>query len=273
MTRDKMGRVNFFYLNRDNCWRDFQWQGLELEANGTLRLASLPSVIEPSPSLAEPAIPDAPAGVAIGGDGTLYFTDPTHHLLWRIDPCDRSRTPIPCLGSEGSQATQFRQPRGVLFHPIRQAIFVADSGNHRLQIFHPHSFQLLGIWGQSDMVSEPQPSAEPGRFNTPWTLACDVAGNVYVVDYGNQRVQKFDLSGNVIESFWDAVRAETTLQQPSDIAVVQQGGATQVYIWHYNLMKTLPNQNKDKRSLRLRFGTLKGEPHEDCKQLYASMPM
>ncbi|RUR74501.1 phage tail protein [Chlorogloeopsis fritschii PCC 9212] len=237
MTRDKMGRVNFFYLNRDNCWRDFQWQGLELEANGILRLASLPSVVEPSPSLAEQPIPDAPAGVAIGGDGTLYFTDPTHHLLWRIDPCvraaclwHRSRTPIPCLGSEGSQATQFRQPRGVLFHLLRQAIFVADSGNHRLQIFHPQSFQLLGIWGQSDMASEPQPSAEPGHFNTPWTLACDVAGNIYVVDYGNQRVQKFDLSGNVIESFWDTLRAETTLQQPSDIAVVQQGDETQVYI-------------------------------------------
>jgi phage tail-like protein len=232
-----MGRVNFFYLNRDNCWRDFRWQGLELEANGTLQLASLPSAVEPSQSLTEQAIPDAPAGVAIGGDGTLYFTDPIHHLLWRIDPCDprsapvgnRSRTPIPCLGSEGSQATQFRQPRGVLFHPIRQAIFVADSGNHRLQIFHPHSFQLLGIWG-ADIASEPQPSAETGRFNTPWTLACDVAGNVYVVDYGNQRVQKFDLSGNVIESFWDTLRAETTLQQPSDVAALQWGEETEIYI-------------------------------------------
>lgn len=246
MTRDKMGRVNFFYLNRDNYWRDFQWQGLELEANGTLQLASLPSAVEPSQSLTKQAIPDAPAGVAIGGDGTIYFTDPTHHLIWRIDPCDprwrspsfgrsapvgnRSRTPIPCLGSEGSQPTQFRQPRGVLFHPIRQAIFVADSGNHRLQIFHPHSFQLLGIWGQSDMASEAQPSAELGYFNTPWTLACDVAGNVYVVDYGNHRIQKFDLSGNVIESFWDTLRAETTLQQPSDIAVVQREDETQVYI-------------------------------------------
>lgn len=229
MTRDKTGRVNFFYLNRDNCWRDFRWQGLELEENGSLRLISLPSAVEPSQILAERAIPDAPAGMAIGEDGTLYFTDLTHHFIWRIDPCDSSRTPIPCVGSEGIQATQFRQPRGLLFHPIRQALFVVDSGNHRLQIFHPHSFQLLGIWG-SDMAGEPQPSAETGRFKTPLTLAGDVAGNIYVVDYGNQRVQKFDLSGNVISAFWDAVRAETTLQQPSDIAAIQRGEETEVYI-------------------------------------------
>lgn len=33
---------NFLYLNRDNRWPDFAWDGLELRQGGALQLFSLP---------------------------------------------------------------------------------------------------------------------------------------------------------------------------------------------------------------------------------------
>src|SRR5947207_787723 len=63
-----------------------------------------------------------------------------------------------------------------------------------------------------------QPSSNPGEFKTPWTLAGDSAGNVYVVDYGNKRVQKFNVLGQVVPGFCDNVQASGVLKEPIDIA-------------------------------------------------------
>ncbi|MBI4327195.1 MAG: hypothetical protein HY674_18315, partial [Chloroflexi bacterium] len=34
------------------------------------------------------------------------------------------------------------------------------------------------------------PGGAPGQFNNPWAIALDSAGNLYVADSGNHRVQK-----------------------------------------------------------------------------------
>src|SRR2546425_797040 len=182
---------NFLYINRDNRWKDFHWHGLQVSADGALKLSSLPQLdVEMPLEIANFQAPTGPAGIAIGREGTIYFSDPAGNRLLRIDGCDRRQASVPCIGGEGEQAAQFRDPRGLLLHPIRNTLFVADSGNHRIQIFDLDSFQLLGIWGQK--------GADPGCFDTPWTLASDTGGNVYVVEWGNKRVQKFDLRGTVI---------------------------------------------------------------------------
>jgi phage tail-like protein len=115
---------------------------------------------------------------------------------------------------------QLREPRGLLHHRRRRALIVADTGNHRLQLFELATMQLVGVWGQSLSESEPRAGDEPGRFKRPTALAGDAAGNVYVVDAGNRRVQKFDARGLVQPSFWDKVRAHSPRPQtPVGVAV------------------------------------------------------
>src|SRR5262249_60740775 len=38
--------------------------------------------------------------------------------------------------------------------------------------------------------------AEAGKFDTPHSIALDAAGNVYVAELGNKRIQGFDGDGN-----------------------------------------------------------------------------
>lgn len=221
--------TNFTYLNRDNRWPAFQWEGLELRSDGALQLFSVPLLEGDLPSEIENlAAPSGPAGIAVDIDGTIYYSDPDAHRLLKIDGCDSKLGSVPCIGGKDGKPTQLNMPRGLLIPPHRRSLFVADSGNHRIQILDIASLQLVDIWGQADAAGPPRPSSEPGRFNIPWTLTADAAGNVYVADYGNQRLQKFNALGQVVSIFWDNVK--TYLRCPSDIAASVAGDKTHLYI-------------------------------------------
>lgn len=223
------GKADFYYLNRDNRWPDFQWEGLELHEDGALQLFSVPLLEGGLPSEIEKLeAPSGPAGIAVDIDGTIYFSDSSGHRLLKIDGCDGKWAPLPCIGGENGKPTQLNTPRGLLIPPHRRSLFVVDSTNHRIQIFDIASLQLVDIWGQANAAGPPRPSSELGRFNTPWTLTADAAGNVYVADYGNQRVQKFNALGQVVSIFWDNVK--THLRRPSDIAASVAGDKTHLYI-------------------------------------------
>ena len=60
------------------------------------------------------------------------------------------------------------------------------------QKFSP-SGNFLGSWGEIGTGN--------GSFVSPSGLATDIAGNVYVADRDNHRVQKFSPSGNFLGSW------------------------------------------------------------------------
>jgi DNA-binding beta-propeller fold protein YncE len=65
-------------------------------------------------------------------------------------------------------------------------VYVADFGNHRVQKFDPSFAFVLGWGEQGDL---------PGEFKQPGDVAVDKAGNVYVADTWNQRIQVFNAEG------------------------------------------------------------------------------
>ena len=51
----------------------------------------------------------------------------------------------------------------------------------------------LKSWGE--------PGDQPGRFNTPHSIAVDAHDNIYVADRGNRRIQVFDTDGKFLRQF------------------------------------------------------------------------
>jgi len=222
---------NFFFLNQEGRWPGFQWNGLERRDGGVLELATVPLFSGSLPEALKTApAPDGPAGLAIDGFGSIYFSDPVNDRVLRLDGCDGSSGPIPCIGGAGTQLTRFSSPRGLLVPHRRRVLFIADSDNHRIQVFDLATLQLVEVWGQSSPGSVPKAGTGPGEFDTPWTLAGDRAGNVYVVDYGNHRVQKFNAIGDVEPAFSDNIRSSGLLQQPADVAVREHNGQTWIFV-------------------------------------------
>lgn len=93
-------------------------------------------------------------------------------------------------GIPGNGPGQLNAPRNLAIGPDGR-IYVADSGNHRIQVFDAQGSYLSG-WGEF--------GAAPGQFNEPWGLAVDEQF-VYVADTWNHRIQKFTLNGGFVGAY------------------------------------------------------------------------
>ena len=93
-------------------------------------------------------------------------------------------------GVAGSGQGEFLSPRNLAIGPDGR-IYVADSGNHRIQVFDEDG-QFLTSWGSF--------GSDPGLLNEPWSLALDDE-YVYVTDTWNYRIQKFTLDGDFVASY------------------------------------------------------------------------
>jgi hypothetical protein len=82
-------------------------------------------------------------------------------------------------GLNGSASNQLSGPRGI-FVDINLDLYVADSFNHRIQLFRS---------GQSNATTVAvNVSSHPYVLNQPHWVVLDGDGNLFIVDYGNHRI-------------------------------------------------------------------------------------
>ncbi|MBC8446898.1 MAG: TIGR03663 family protein, partial [Chloroflexi bacterium] len=139
-----------------------------------------------------------------------------------VEPYAQGKREVPALrlfGTQGTAAGQFSNPRNVAVGPDGH-LYVADTGNHRIQVFDAEG-DFLRQWGS-------QGSAE-GQFNEPWGVAVDAQGTVFVADTWNHRIQVFDGEGNFLRQWGFFATADGQLGQqggfwgPRGIAVDGEG--------------------------------------------------
>ena len=124
-----------------------------------------------------------------------YRTGPLTAEDFPVDPYEGLRLELPALqawGSEGATEGRFLEPRDIAISPQGQ-VYIADSGNHRIQVFDQNG-NFLKAWGGVE-------GAGPGELTEPWGIAVGPNGNIYVADTWNHRVQIFDEDGNFISQF------------------------------------------------------------------------
>ena len=85
-------------------------------------------------------------------------------------------------------------------------IYVADTGNHRVQKFGPDR-TFIAAWGSQ--------GAGNGQFQTPLSLAVDGQGRVFVSDNLVGGVQVFDADGRLLESWGGPKAGEGKLTSPA----------------------------------------------------------
>ncbi len=121
-----------------------------------------------------------------------------------LNPYEAGQRTIPAIqqvgtaGMAGNAAGQFSFPRAVAVD-AEGRIYVADSGNHRVQVFNPDG-SFLRQWGSLCKLDtgEGCVAGGDGQFNEPWGIAVGQDGSVYVADTWNHRIQRFTNEGQFV---------------------------------------------------------------------------
>jgi len=123
--------------------------------------------------------------VTSNSKGQILITDFHTHPI-RIYSRDNG-TLLSTLGtlSDSGETGSFSYPEGISTDQ-NDNIYIADSGNHRLQVLSSSGEFLRALGSQG---------SEPGEFRNPLGVTVDSRRNwVYVADSRNHRVQVFDLT-------------------------------------------------------------------------------
>ena len=193
---------------------------------------------------------NAPWGIAVDRvRGFVYVVDSAN---FRVQKFDMSGEFIMAWGSFGSGDGQFYFPRGVAVDQNDGSVYVVDMGNHRIQKFDTSTNvlpQLLTKWGGSAEAGHASSALarEAGQLRSPWGIAVDGAGDVYVTDTGNHRVEKFDQEGNFITQWGGFGNSDGQFNFPYGIAVDAKGSVFVVDSGNTRVQQFMPADEGSER--------------------------
>ena len=135
-------------------------------------------------------------------DGEFFFItdvapDPNGETVWCTDYGRANRIMqysydgefISGFGTEPYVTDELERPMAIAISADGAELFVADAGNHRINVYTREG-ELLRRIGS--------PGNEPGQLNFPYDIAVDIEDTLYIAEYGNNRLSRFDKQGNFL---------------------------------------------------------------------------
>src|SRR5262245_9825555 len=172
--------------------------------------------------------------VATNAAGTTNGADTTFHTLLSF------LQKVSSFGSPGSGAGQLQTPVGVAIQQSNGAVYVADSGNARVEKFDVNgNFLAAWGWGVADGAAHSEvctancqagiPGSGAGQLSLPTSIAFGnvssgaAASKVFVGDAGNNAVVKFDARGTFLGSIAGTTTPQGHFVSLAGVAVDQSG--------------------------------------------------
>ena len=184
---------------------------------------------------------ESPSSVFRDANGNMYIADTDHHRIRHVDVhgviTTFAGTGIEGFGGDGGQASEamFDQPAAVCGDGLGN-LYVADRGNWRVCMIDVNGV-ITTVVGNGELGSDGDGGlAVDASLRSPFNLAMDAAGNLYVVDRSSHRVRVVNPEGVITTlagkgSFGysgdDGMATDALLAFPSGICI---GSLGNVYI-------------------------------------------
>ena len=169
---------------------------------------------------------DNPFGVAVDASGNVYVADSDHHVIRKITTTGMVSTLAGSgsIGSaDGTGVISLNAPSGIAVD-TKGNMYVTNTGNCKIRKINTagmvSSFVGSGADGSADGIGTTT------SFKSPYGIAVDVSGNIYVADTYNHKIRKITttgvvntLAGSGAQGSADGVGAIASFNTPSSIAV------------------------------------------------------
>jgi glucose/arabinose dehydrogenase/plastocyanin len=123
---------------------------------------------------------------------------------------------FPIFREGGAARDKLLGPAGIAVDPSSGNVYVADTGNNRIQVFSSNG-TYMSKWGRFG-------GSHNGSLSHPQGIAIDQEGNVYVADTGNNRIQVFSSNGTYMSKWGQYGTTDGMLRSPAGIAVDPSSG-------------------------------------------------
>jgi MYXO-CTERM domain-containing protein len=195
----------------------------------------------------------SPSGIAVDATGNLFISDRDNNNVRKITPA-ADVTTYAGVGLEASagsvdgsaSAARFREPAGLAVTASGD-VYVADAGNQTIRKVAPTGATVTyaGANGQSGSTDG---AATAARFITPFGLAADVQGNLYVAVAGNNTIRKITPAGTVstlagsssVAGSADGTGTEARFYAPEGVAVDPAGNVYVSDTGNHKIRKITP---------------------------------
>ena len=146
---------------------------------------------------------DSPQGIAVGPDGTIYFSDTNNNSVRKISTSGTISVAAGRFreggysgdGGFGNNAA-LNGPSGLAFDSLGN-LYIADQGNQAIRKLATNGIITTIAGGRAQGFGGDGGPAASGVFNNPAGLAVDSANNLYIADIGNNRVRKISSGGTL----------------------------------------------------------------------------
>jgi tripartite motif-containing protein 71 len=144
---------------------------------------------------------DTPGDVAASASGGVYVADSSSHEIERLDASGNT------IARWSTAAFAFSVT------PTANGVYVPEWGDH-VRVYDTAGALLSEFGGTGSAL---------GQFAYPAGSAADAAGNVYVADRANHRIQKFTSAGVPVAAFGSFGSGDGQLNTPRDVAIDSVG--------------------------------------------------
>ena len=177
-------------------------------------------------STATEASLNAPQGIAVGRDGTIFIADTGNHVIRSVTPDGRIHTIAGTgeagFGGDGGSAgtAQFHTPKGIAV-AVDGSLYVADSGNHRIRRISADGIVRTVAGTGMASISDDNLAATASALNQPVDVAVNKQGELFIADAGNRRIARVNVQGLLYTYVGGGENSNAT--QPTDMALSAVG--------------------------------------------------
>jgi trimeric autotransporter adhesin len=189
-----------------------------------------------------------PTGVAVDTAGNIYIADQDNYVIRKVTASTGIITTIAGNGTaaypgDGGPATsaELSLPQGVAVDTAGN-IYIADTFNDRIRVVGSALPTINTVAGNgTEGYSGDGGAAISAELHLPLGVAVDSAGNIYIADYGNNRIREGTLSTGIISTVagngtagYSGDGGAATSAELYDAPGVAVDGAGNIYIADYD---------------------------------------